>query len=235
MSNNYVCPQCKHFSLIRLLNYNVDPPQRSDLWRCINCRMSGQLIFIFTTEQVTGGIEEMKKVEFTWTHENTIIDLKFIVQPQRGWFEQNIKPITELLKKQIPATSREWNSNTQKWSIAAEYWNPSKRLLELSGFTLVETKWTDPSAIPGVHVPKEYAESFHYNTEPITTKESAASIAKQLSVFLGVEITTQDLKDLKKLYRSKAREYHPDFGGDASKMSELNRLWTLYTNTGETQ
>lgn len=222
------CPIC-NCKLIELLtitgNFYGD-------YRCSLCSRR-EVKYIWTAEELEK--YEMKKAEFTWTHANTIIDIKFILLPKRDWFNKNIRPITELLKASIPATSREYNPNTSKWSIAAEYWPATKRLLELSGFTLVETKWSDPSKIPGINVPEEYAKNFHYESEVVTTKESAASIAEQLSKFLGVEITTQNVKDLKKLYRTKAMELHPDRNSNpeaASNMSELNRLWTLYNQGG---
>jgi hypothetical protein len=230
-SPNGECPH-GHGYLVRQWDWSTDPPKKLELWRCRVCAQNGNIKFIYKTNELLGAFMNQKKVEYTWTHLNSIVDIKFILIPKRNWFAENVKPAVDMLKSSIPAVSREWNGNTQKWSIAAEFWPATKQLFELMGFTAVETLAEDRHKIPGVEVPAEYAENFHYESEVITTQESAESIAQQLSIFLGVKITDQDLKDLKKLYRAKALELHPDRGGDATKMSELNRLWTLYNQGG---
>ena len=115
------------------------------------------------------------------------------------------------------------------WEVAAEWWPIlTKAFKEAMWWTLIEQK---DNSIPNIEVPKDYAENFYRAPEPIKPVESAESIATKLSEYLGVTITTQDMAELKSLYRQQARKLHPDFGGDASKMSELNRLWTLFTAT----
>lgn len=174
----------------------------------------------------------MKEVIVNTVAAGTIYELKFKTLPRRGYFEQNVKPIVEIIKTMIPVNAREYDPANFVWSIGSEYWPPLRLTLEHLHFTItmIDRK---ASQEPKVHVPTDYAENFYYTATAV--KESTASIAEQLSKYLGVEITTQDLADLKKLYRAKAREFHPDLGGDAKKMSELNRLWTLYTNNGVTQ
>lgn len=174
-----------------------------------------------------------KTVEFELTHGAQIVELKFITIPRKGWFASEIQPTLQFLKTMIPASEREYNGNNFKWSFSVKYWDSIQMLLKAQGFSIVE----QIRAKPRIEVPVEYAESFyHENTTPTSADaETAESIASKLSSFLGVVISTQDLNDLKKLYRQKARELHPDLGGDATKMSELNRLWTLYCNTGVKQ
>lgn len=224
--NNPPCPQCGREGLIPIFSiHNIDL-----MYRCTRCAMTGEPQFIFTQKEIEDGY--MKKVEIAYTHNKTIVEIKFIIIPRRGWFQENVKPLTEFIKSKIPAVQREWNPITQKWSIAVEFWPPLEQTLKLLQWDILEVAAKEATDIPGVNVPKDYAEQFYYNDPVTTPTESASSIAEKLSDFLGVKITTQEVKDLKKLYRAKALELHPDRGGDANKMSELNRLWTLYTSGG---
>lgn len=175
-----------------------------------------------------------KTVEYELTHGAQIVELKFITIPRKGWFAKEIQPTLAFLKAMIPASEREYNGGNFKWSFSIKYWDPIQALLKAQGFHVIkQSRFSQKSR---VEVPKEYAESFYHEHTPTTSSaETTESIAQKLSTFLGVVISTQDLNDLKKLYRQKARELHPDLGGDATKMSELNRLWTLYCNTGVRQ
>ena len=172
-----------------------------------------------------------KQVRITYLYNDTIVELHFITRPQRGWFKDNIQPVIDILKSAIPATAREYDPSTFKWQIAIEYWPALKQILEASQFDI---KIMLPSAgAQGVNVPKDYAENFYH--KPVVPKsETKESILTQLSALLGIheDIASMELVALKKKYREAARKYHPDFGGDSAKMSELNRVWTIYNSGG---
>ncbi len=146
---------------------------------------------------------------------------------------EKIKEIIAVIKQFIPASYRAYNPVTKVWTIAetdalnqAKYWEFLKPVLEHHDFRIIlGTKKIPLDA-------STFAQDFFYEQAPAPQTETAASIAQKLSTFLGVEIKAQELTELKRLYRQKARELHPDLGGDAAKMSELNRLWTLYTQEG---
>jgi len=179
---------------------------------------------------------EMKEIHTRKLYNDTIIELRFITQFKTGWFAANVKPIVDAMKGFIPSTSREYDPVTKLWYIGVEYWNPLEIMLKGMGWTIVDkTGQTATPNGPKVNVPKDYEENFYYKQQPVVQAVDAKSIAQQLSQYLGVEITSQDIKTLKTLYRAKARELHPDLGGDAQKMSELNRLWSLYTAGGNVQ
>jgi hypothetical protein len=178
---------------------------------------------------------DVPKLKYELTHNDTIVAIKFLSIPSKGWWKANVQPALDFIKALVPATMRSYNNSTFIWEVAIEYWPACKTALETAfHFTCVEGSITTASADPlkGVNIPKQYAENFYHKPEPIVQKEDAATIAAKLSEYLGVKIHAQELSELKKLYRAKARELHPDMGGDASKMSELNRLWTLYTSGG---
>jgi len=181
-------------------------------------------------------MSQAKEIHTRKLYNDTIIELRFITQFKTGWFAANVKPIVDAMKGFIPSTSREYDPVTKLWYIGVEYWNPLEIMLKGMGWTIVDkTGQTATPNGPKVNVPKDYEENFYYKQQPVVQAVDAKSIAQQLSQYLGVEITSQDIKTLKTLYRAKARELHPDLGGDAQKMSELNRLWSLYTAGGNVQ
>lgn len=173
---------------------------------------------------------EMKEVRISSMYSGTIITINFVTIPRRGWFSAHVTPIIEIIKSSIPASTREYDHGTNTWSIGVEYWPSLEQILIASGWTI--KRFSASGAIPDV--PKEYAESFHYKQVVETTVESKESIAKQLASLLGIheDLATIELVALKRKYREMARLYHPDLGGDAEKMSELNRVWTIY-NSGD--
>lgn len=170
-----------------------------------------------------------KRLEYKLTHNDTIVEIKFITIPKAGWFKENISPAIAVIKNFVPASMRAYKPAVFTWEVAVEFWNPLKATLEAMQFYCILKQ----DVVAGkVNVPKEYAENFYHKPEPTSNVETKEALASKLSEYLGVTITTQELSELKKLYRQKAREYHPDYnGGDGAKMSELNRLWTLFTQT----
>jgi hypothetical protein len=174
------------------------------------------------------------KLTYEITHNNSIVVLKFHTKFRKNFFKEQIQPAIDFMKALVPGPMRTYNPTTHLWEIAFEYWGAVKTAYE-TVFKFVCTEGSIAGVIDPLKnqsVPKDYAENFHYKQEAIVTKESTESIVQKLSEYLGVKITTQDVSELKKLYRAKARELHPDLGGEAAKMSELNRLWTLYSAGG---
>ena len=141
----------------------------------------------------------------------------------------NFQNAIATIKTFIPASDRTYDSSTFAWTILDKYWAIIQPALVSLNFII---NYTSPQTHKHSVNEAEYKANFFYDTAPAPSVEDASSIAKKLSAFLGVEITSQELAELKKLYRQKARSLHPDLGGDAKQMSELNRLWTLYTAGG---
>lgn len=171
----------------------------------------------------------MKKCIYKYTHNKSIVELKFQTTPRKGAWKENIQPIIEILKATIPSSNRAYDPSSHKWEIAIEYWEPYRALIKQLGGIFQEEQEVKSAEIPNIHVPEDYAANFFHEQAPLQEVETKESLVAKLSQYLGVTIAAQELSELKTLYRQKARQLHPDLGGDAAKMSELNRLWTLYT------
>jgi hypothetical protein len=167
----------------------------------------------------------MKVVRVTYLYNNTIVELHFITMPRKGWFKDNIQPVIDVMKNMIPANAREYDSATFKWQIAIEYWPSLRQILTSIQFAVKEVSPSTSHA----NVPKDYAENFYH--APVKREvETKESILVLLAKLLGIheDIASMELVALKKKYREAARRYHPDLGGDAAKMAELNRVWSIY-------
>ena len=167
----------------------------------------------------------MKEVRITYLYNNTIVELHFITMPRKGWFKDNIQPVIDVMKNMIPANAREYDPATFKWQIAIEYWPALRQILTSTQFAIKEISPTATHA----NVPKDYAENFYHAPakREVETKESVLVLLAKL---LGIheDIASMELAVLKKKYREAARRYHPDLGGDAAKMAELNRVWSIF-------
>ena len=167
----------------------------------------------------------MKVVRVTYLYNNTIVELHFITMPRKGWFKDNIQPVIDVMKNMIPANAREYDPATFKWQIAIEYWPALRQILISTQFAVKEVSPSTSHA----NVPKDYAENFYH--APVKREvETKESILVLLAKLLGIheDIASMELVALKKKYREAARRYHPDLGGDAAKMAELNRVWSIY-------
>ena len=75
-------------------------------------------------------------------------------------------------------------------------------------------------------------EEFFHKPETKSSELSGPALYKALAKILGVpesSLKTLDPSELKKIYRRRCLDLHPDRnGGDGSKMAELTYLWRLY-------
>lgn len=229
---NYKCPACKYNkhwgesdldAIARMRRHTQNTASRASYGSAPRYQWQS-----YHWQPIQEDKNEMKEVQVTYKHNGTIVEILFITIKRRGWFEENVKPVVDVMKAMIPATMRSYDPITYKWEVAFEYWAPLEVTLKSMNFkvTVVEDlKYNEPK----VHVPEEYAENFY--RAPTVTKELPSSVREQLFQLLEIghgDPGEPDPINLKSLYRNKARQLHPDLGGDAAKMSELNRLWSLY-------
>jgi predicted NAD-dependent protein-ADP-ribosyltransferase YbiA (DUF1768 family) len=129
---------------------------------------------------------------------------------QAGRYDwSRVKAILEVMKMKVPSSDRDYDPTTKTWTILEKHWDFIKQIVVAASFDLKEEKEVD-------------YQDFFYNTAPEAHIESHESLHAKLEAILGKGFT-------KKTYLRKALEWHPDRnGGDGSKMSELNSLWSAY-------
>ena len=224
---NLKCPFCRE---LLVQHYNLFFDAYLDSFQCRfdfgnACKMSFNNSVLSLDQLKKLEVEgiELKEIKYTPLFNHTIVRFKFTTIARRGWFVDNVQPMLFLVKGMVPGTERTYNPATFEWELSGQYWAPLSLTFKSLGWTLklVSEFEAVNVKIPGVEVPKDYAESFHYDNAVVIAKESAESIHSQIVVILGVNFTKSE-------YRAYARLNHPDLGGDANKMAELNRLWSLY-------
>lgn len=167
---------------------------------------------------------------------NVAYDLTITKNYSKDAFEQ-LKSFVELLKCQVPASNRVYDPQTKMWTIEKNIFdNHLLKLMDMLKIRYVKGKpynYTNPYAANNATAqkPKIDPNNFFYNTTPAPAVQTRESITESLAKMLGVPVSTlaQPIDQVKKLYRRKALELHPDRNnGDGSKMSELNSLWSAF-------
>ena len=156
----------------------------------------------------------MPKVIVVHDAETASYDIKFEYKGNAAW--DAVTGVIAVIKATIPVSDRAYDPGTNIWSVAEKYWPALKELLEHSTFQIEESK-------------KLRLEDFFYEA-PAPAGPTRSSLGDSICKLLGV--TSDVLNDdaaLKKAYRKKALELHPDKNnGDGSRMSELNSIWSQY-------
>jgi hypothetical protein len=133
-----------------------------------------------------------------------------------GFRWKAFKKFKEALMQLIPASDRDYNPLTHDWVILDKYWDAPvvgiKYLIVAQGWVITEGTEVDYS-------------DFFYNTIPEQHVETKDELHALLVQILGTEEISR------KAYLLAARRLHPDVGGDAAQMSELNRVWSAYNAT----
>jgi len=195
--------------------------------RC-NIGRSNTLFAVWDLDADNGG-REVKEVRVIPLFDGEMYEMWFPLGMQRrGYFKESIQPMIDIIKAKVPITAREYNPDSKHWTISKEYYVPIAEVMKAMGFKVTVQEVAKQNA-PNVDVPKDYEENFYRSeAKPSAGTESYTSVREQLFTLLEVALESQEPADLKSIYRKKARQLHPDLGGDAEKMSELNRLWSLY-------
>lgn len=169
-------------------------------------------------------------------HGGIAYDLTVTKSYHRDGFTQ-LKSFVDLLKSQVPASNRVYDPQTKMWTIEKSIFdNHLLKLMDMLKIKYVKGKpytYTNPYAAnsASAQMPKIDPNNFFYNTTPAPAVQTRESITESLAKILGVppSALAQPIDQVKKLYRRKALELHPDRNnGDGSKMSELNSLWSVF-------
>lgn len=138
--------------------------------------------------------------------------------------------IKNLMQDIIASSDRAYDPQNKVWTVTTDGFERFRVIM----WTLNVSHYKDArmftTAVTEAEKPKFSSQDFFHNTTPVATPETKESIATRLAVLLGLPaITTQSVDELKRLYRRKALELHPDRNnGDGSKMADLNSLWSTY-------
>jgi hypothetical protein len=142
-------------------------------------------------------------------------NIQWVTESRYDWNDK-IAGLIVLLKA-FPASDRNYNPNTKIWTILEKHW-PAFEIVIRGCNIKIEMQ------------EKINAKDWHYEHVTTSNVVSKDTLGKQLIALLGTTADMlQDTIQLKKLYRKKALELHPDRNqGDGSKMSELNSIWSAY-------
>jgi hypothetical protein len=114
--------------------------------------------------------------------------------------------VVQTVKDAIPYTFREWRKGEKVWLIAPEWGDVVVQMLHDVGVKVVDNRLKVlPAAVPA-------------------DLQRACTILEILP--------TASLAVAEAVYKTQAKKYHPDHGGDTAKMQELNeamRVFKAYT------
>ena len=136
----------------------------------------------------------------------------------------------EMFKATISASNRMYDPQTKLWQMDNKVVPGFRQLINTVVSRIYDTA---PNLGSPITTPKIDPNNFFYNTVPIAQAQTRESVTESLARILGCTPTDlgQPLDIVKKLYRKKALELHPDRNnGDGSRMSELNSLWSVYNS-----
>lgn len=141
------------------------------------------------------------------------------------------KDFLEMMKATISASNRIYDPQTKLWQLDNKVVPSFKQLIANIVLRVYDFDPNAGRAGSSTTTPKIDPNNFFYNTVAPPQAQTRESIAASLAAILGCTVAelAQPLDVVKKLYRRKALELHPDRNnGDGSKMSELNSLWSVY-------
>lgn len=153
------------------------------------------------------------------------------------------------LLKQIPAGKRSYDPSTYIWTIPETNLEIVELYLNANGGAIIE--WADLAAAMNPQTQKnknwadslrdagkvksESVEDFFKNAPGSSTTASAGALTTEalqqrltLMIKPFVSFELEDRESFLRGYKIAARRLHPDLGGDAAKMSELNSLFMQY-------
>jgi hypothetical protein len=143
-------------------------------------------------------------VNIYWSTKSSAYAIKF--EDTHHWNEMQI--FIKYLNS-IPYGERDYDAENKIWYLMEQHIVGFKKMMEM--------------------IPEHFKINFTEKPANEQFKGKFVSVDTYLDRFKnisGFDIRNQDYLDAKKVYRRCALANHPDRGGDAKKMSELNEAWT---------
>jgi hypothetical protein len=142
------------------------------------------------------------------------------------------KTIVEFVKKAIPSHKRTYDPTTKTWYFGSEYFDIIRTLFDgHRGYTLtIVTQAEVEQKIREAEEESQYSWApAQYSIEDEIKKFTLLLCdVKTLDTWIGIDVVKNwDKVTATKMYKKAARWFHPDTGGDASKMSDLTSTWSI--------
>jgi hypothetical protein len=152
-------------------------------------------------------------------------DVEFVIPKydKQGW--ESLRALVTIFKSTISVSNRIYDPVTKHWSFTA---NAFRDIVEKL-FISTSTQYDIQDAVATVGPEGFFYE--HAVASPMA--DTPEVLAARLQALLGLDNETMlDVMLVKKAYRRKAMELHPDRNdGDGSRMSALNEVWNAYVRS----
>jgi hypothetical protein len=119
--------------------------------------------------------------------------------------------VVDFLKQNIPHSERSWDSNTKIWTFTEAYLDGTEKFLRMA-FGNQEVATVTRAQYEATQRPPSGSMS-------VRNLDSNDALAAKFMRSISYEAA-------KAAYRKACLELHPDHGGDLTKMSELNAIWS---------
>lgn len=129
----------------------------------------------------------------------------------------------EALKRLIPASDRDFDTETNFWVISERLFSPVKMLAQAIWHKPEQVEIEDRATV----------EAQERAVPQLVSRASLVGDCNQFLALVGIQFSGTPADNFIKTsfvacqtaYRKAATQLHPDKGGDAVKMAELNDLW----------
>jgi len=129
--------------------------------------------------------------------------------------DKNLKTVVALLKSSIPSGDRDYDPKTNFWYMKEQYGEAVRGFVG-AVYGIGSVSFTSKTVV-------EQAQQQAPLTLPSTPIQQ---VVNEFVALVGDKDASFSYVSAKKAYRKASLAFHPDHGGDPSKMARLNELWS---------